>query len=227
MKMSEETGLTVVEEKKDLRLGAMQMESPGAVVHQATAVATELAKIIDDQKLFNKIGPNRYVKVDGWTTLGAMLGVSPVEREVHLHEFEDHIEYEASVDLVRASDGVRIGGASALCSSEEQNWTGKPKYAVRSMAITRATGKAFRLSFSWIMVLAGYSPTPLEEMDGVIDGNFKEDKPKKKPASDAVTAYWSRATELKVSKEDANAILKDTKNDFVKALAALEKFANP
>lgn len=35
---------------------------------------------------------------------------------------------------------------------------------MRSMAVTRATGKAFRLGFSWVMVMAGYSPTPAEEM---------------------------------------------------------------
>jgi len=32
------------------------------------------------------------------------------------------------------------------------------------MAITRATGKAFRLAFSWIVVLAGYEATPAEEI---------------------------------------------------------------
>ncbi len=32
------------------------------------------------------------------------------------------------------------------------------------MAITRATGKACRLAFSWIMTLAGYDPTPAEEL---------------------------------------------------------------
>jgi hypothetical protein len=35
------------------------------------------------------------------------------------------------------------------------------------MATTRATGKACRLAFSWVMVLAGYEATPSEEMDGV------------------------------------------------------------
>jgi hypothetical protein len=36
------------------------------------------------------------------------------------------------------------------------------------MAITRATGKAYRLGLSWIVTLAGYSPTPYEEMDGIV-----------------------------------------------------------
>src|SRR5688572_13498615 len=32
------------------------------------------------------------------------------------------------------------------------------------MAQTRATGKAFRMSIGWIMKLAGYEPTPSEEV---------------------------------------------------------------
>ncbi len=32
------------------------------------------------------------------------------------------------------------------------------------MAQTRATSKAMRIPLSWVMVLAGYSPTPAEEM---------------------------------------------------------------
>ena len=32
------------------------------------------------------------------------------------------------------------------------------------MAVTRATGKAYRLGFSWIIKLAGYEATPAEEI---------------------------------------------------------------
>ena len=42
------------------------------------------------------------------------------------------------------------------------------------MAITRATGKAFRLSFSWIMKLAGFQPTPAEEMVDTINAEREE-----------------------------------------------------
>jgi hypothetical protein len=35
------------------------------------------------------------------------------------------------------------------------------------MAITRATAKACRIAFSWVMALSGYETTPAEEMDGV------------------------------------------------------------
>jgi hypothetical protein len=63
--------------------------------------------------------------------------------------------------------GRIIGSSEGMCMSDEQNWRGKPSYALRSMAQTRTAGKALRSLFAHIAVLAGYSPTPAEEMDGV------------------------------------------------------------
>lgn len=42
-----------------------------------------------------------------------------------------------------------------------------PLYQLASMAQTRACAKALRNVLSWVAVLAGYRPTPAEEMDGV------------------------------------------------------------
>jgi hypothetical protein len=44
-----------------------------------------------------------------------------------------------------------------------------PWFQLASMAQTRAGAKALRNAFAWVVVLAGYQPTPAEEMDGVID----------------------------------------------------------
>ena len=160
----EDTRELIVLEQADLRLGTMRSESPLALIRQATDVATELAKIIQSRKLFTSIGGKRFVNVEGWTTLGAMLGILP--REDSVTRLEDG-SYEAAVSLIRVSDGAVIGHGSALCGMDEKTWASRPNYARRSMAITRATGKAFRLGFSWIMTLAGYEPTPAEEMEGV------------------------------------------------------------
>jgi hypothetical protein len=62
---------------------------------------------------------------------------------------------------------------------DEPTWAKRPGYARRSMAVTRATGKAFRLGFSWIMTLAGYEVTPAEEMPQVVEHNSSE-KPDEK-----------------------------------------------
>ena len=84
--------------------------------------------------------------------------------------------YVATVELVRMSDGACISRASAECGSSDELdkygkpiWSTRPRYARRSMAQTRATGKACRLAFSWIMSLAGYEPTPAEEMIPIVD----------------------------------------------------------
>jgi len=79
--------------------------------------------------------------------------------------------YTAIVELVRITDQAVISRASAECGAADEYdrngnllWSKRPRYARRSMAQTRATGKACRMSFSWIMKLAGYEPTPAEEM---------------------------------------------------------------
>lgn len=140
-------------------LGTLQASSPAALVSGATEMAHELANVIDKQKLFTVIGGRKFVGVEGWTTLAIMLGVTA--REVATTE-HDGI-YVAVVELVRMSDGACISRASAECG-EEKPWNTRPRYARRSMAQTRATGKACRLAFSWIMSLTGYEVTPTEEM---------------------------------------------------------------
>jgi hypothetical protein len=54
-----------------------------------------------------------------------------------------------------------------------------PFFQLRSMAQTRASAKAFRNVLAWVVVLAGYKPTPAEEMSGVGEGEFEE-MPEKK-----------------------------------------------
>ncbi len=153
------TDLVVVEQEKRA-ISLLDME-PDAMAQKATKIATVLNDIIEKQKLYTVIQGKKHVRVDAWCALGNFLGVVP--RESAVIELEDG-SFEAKVELIRWSDGARIGGASAICSVSEKRWGSAEKYARRSMAVTRATGKAFRLAFSWIICLAGYSATPAEEM---------------------------------------------------------------
>ncbi|CAK0776815.1 hypothetical protein CCP3SC15_550022 [Gammaproteobacteria bacterium] len=154
-------------------LGILQAETAGSLVAGAVNMATELAAVISSQKLEKMIRGRKHVKVEGWTTLGVMLGC--VVREVSTTE-KDGI-YTSVVELIRMSDGACLGRASAECGANDEMdsngkpiWSARPRYARRSMAQTRAAGKACRLAFSWIMTLAGYDPTPAEEMP--IDGEW-------------------------------------------------------
>jgi hypothetical protein len=171
----------------EMRLGILPASTPHDVIVQASSIAKELAKIVKENRLSRNIQGREYVYVEGWSTMGAMLGVLP--REVaDLTKRNEDGSYEATVELIRTTDGAIVGRASALVGMDETDrngkttWGSRPEYARRSMAITRATGKAYRLGFSWIMGLAGYAPTPAEEMDGVIDAEVVEVKQQSKPA---------------------------------------------
>ena len=167
--MSENEAKDIVQhEQSEVNLGSLAMR-PEAVVGNATKLANALADVVKERKLYSNIRNKKYVRVEGWNTLGAMLGVLPKERDVEKIENG----YRAYVDIVRTSDGKVIGGASSICTRDEKRWKDADPYAIRSMAVTRATGKAFRLGFSWIMKLAGYEPTPAEEMD-FVEGEYEE-----------------------------------------------------
>ena len=165
-------------------LGILQGTSPAALMSGASEMAGELARMIEAQRLWDPINGKKYVKVEGWTTLGVMMGV--VAREVATTE-NDGI-YTAVVELVRMLDGACISRASAECGAPDELdrygkpvWSSRPRYARRSMAQTRATGKACRLAFSWVMSLAGYEVTPAEEMthvhDSIVPDYAKQSRP--------------------------------------------------
>lgn len=201
-------------------------------VEVATKVANALKDVVEKQQLYSMITGKKYVKVEGWNTLGALMGVFPevvsVEKlparkvklfkvqqtkskknyqtqawetytimilmnpaffeptnpkMVKLQEIEfDEIAYKATVCL-KTVGGDLISKAEAFCSNLEESKYKNDEYAINSMAQTRATGKAFRIAFSWIMAMAGYEATPAEEMpaDG-FDNHQEPTQPARKPA---------------------------------------------
>ncbi|SJM94667.1 hypothetical protein [Crenothrix polyspora] len=176
-------------------LGTLQAATPGALVAGASELAGELAAVIDKQHLSTLIKGRKHVNVEGWTTLGVMLGC--IAREVSTTE-TDGI-YTATVELVRMSDGACISRASAECGSPDELdkygkpiWSARPRYARRSMAQTRATGKACRLAFSWIMSLAGYEVTPAKEMTPIVEAE------RELPPSTKITASQHKLLEAQI-----------------------------
>jgi hypothetical protein len=146
---------------------ALERPHPRAVIRAATEEANVLAEVVESRKLYTMIQGRRYVRVEGWTTLATLRGCLP--REVRVEEMPEG-RYVAEVELVRVSDGMVLTRASAECGGDGDNiWKARPANARRSMAITRATGKACRIAFSWVMSLAGFEVTPAEEMDHVED----------------------------------------------------------
>lgn len=137
-------------------------DDPNEIVARATETANALSAVVKAKKLTVRIGPSDHVRVEGWTLLGTMLGVFPVC--VWTHKLEDG--WEARVEA-RTLAGLVVGAAEAQCTRSEQTWSRRDDYALRSMAQTRATSKALRQPLGFVMTLAGFNPTPAEEMPPV------------------------------------------------------------
>lgn len=118
-----------------------------------------------------KISNKDYIKAEGWQTLGAMTKVDHIEvvwcREYTPPNEDKHTGWEVRVE-VRDREGNVRGTGEAMCIRSEQRWKTADEFAIRSMAQTRALGKAYRMALSYVVALAGYEPTPAEEMPAFV-----------------------------------------------------------
>lgn len=140
----------------------VRADGPRDMIAMAADMATALKDIMERQRLYAVIQGKKFPQVEAWMVIARMDNVVAKEKSVHRN---DDGSYEAETDLIRLSDGAIIGHGSALCGTpDDKPWNARPEPARRSMAVTRATSRAFRQQYSWIMALAGYEPTPAEEM---------------------------------------------------------------
>ena len=151
-------------------------DDPEHTVELMTRHAKALAGIIETQKLYKQIRSKRHILVEGWTTLGAMVGVFPVT--VWTKELANG--WEARVEA-RTLSGQIVGAAEAMCTHDEKpgtggstnQWKNADEYALRSMAQTRATSKALRMPLGFIVTLAGFDSTPADEMGSDMGGDYE------------------------------------------------------
>jgi hypothetical protein len=167
----------VASEHGELSATLFGSSDPEAALQQMTLVARTLADVVRQQNLVVKIGQSEHVRVEGWSFLGSLLGVFPVVTWTRPFVADDGncIGWEARVEA-RTRQGEVVGAAESECLRSEADWSytpvskyGKPlkprdDYALRSMAQTRAVSKALRLPLGFVMQLAGFNPTPAEEM---------------------------------------------------------------
>jgi len=161
-----ESGEVVVRQQAP-SLAAFSTASPALTLARGKAVADAAAPVIKELNLVKRIHQSFHVYFDGWTMVGAMVGVFPVT--VRTWEIGTDEGYGANVEA-RTLSGEVVGAADAIVMRDEevggrQKWLEAPRFQVVSMAQTRAGGKALRQPLGWIMRLAGYEATPAEEMD--------------------------------------------------------------
>lgn len=155
-------------------------DDPAEVIVKATATADALKSVLKSRGLVQSISGKEHVKVEGWSLLGSMLGVTGVVTWTRPVEGG----WEARVEA-RTLDGRVIGAAEAECLRSERMWKQRDDYALRSMAQTRAMSKALRGPLGFVVHLAGYEATPAEEMPAptmTVVGAIVEAKPAAKAA---------------------------------------------
>lgn len=137
----------------------------------ASDIATKFKSAIQKLGLIQNIKGNEYVTVSGWSTLGTLIGIHVENIRVEPFPVQRGFAYHAKVDLVN-KDGIKIGEGDGIATNQGFQ---KDPHTVYSMAQTRAVGKAYRLSLAWLVEMAGYNPTPYEEMPDEMLHNVQED----------------------------------------------------
>src|SRR3954469_6559612 len=135
--------------------------TPTVTLARMSECASALVDVVRNRRLSVRIQGREHLTVEAWTTLGALVGVYAVIESARVNETGDGYVARA---VAHTLDGRIVGAAEAECSRAERTWANRDPYALRSMAQTRAISRALRAPLGQIVVLAGYDPTPQEEM---------------------------------------------------------------
>lgn len=155
---------TAIEQVKILSYDMSQTVDPEIKLEQATKAAKLLKHAMLQKKKPFILNDEIYPELEDWEMCGQFFGCTAVIISDKYTTEYGAVGFEAIASIRRIRDGNEVGRATAMCLMDEERWGGKPLYAIRSMAQTRACSKAFRLVFAWILVLAGYKPTPADEI---------------------------------------------------------------
>jgi len=154
---------------------------PEQVLAEAKKAATALKDVVATKHKPVVFNGEQYLEFEDWQTVGRFYGVTAKIITTEFVDFGDAKGFLAKAVAIR-TDGMEVSAAEAMCLNDEGNWKSKPLFQLRSMAQTRACAKALRNVLAWVVVLAGYRPTPAEEMHDVGNAKAAVKEPQKKAA---------------------------------------------
>ncbi len=161
---------------------------PEIVLDEARKAAVALQAVIAGKKDPVMMNGQQYLEYEDWQTVGRFYNVTAKVEKTEFVQYGNVRGFSASAVAIR-SDGMEVSRAEADCLSDEPKWSKKAKYEwrdkpdgsgrerlvvgeedvplfqLKSMAQTRACAKALRNVLAWVVVLAGYRPTPAEELE--------------------------------------------------------------
>lgn len=142
---------------------AYEGNDPAVIVERATNVATLLTTILREQNLVANISGKDHVLVEGWTLLASMMNHSVGTTDTRPVEVDGNSGFVAHAEVYDQHGNV-VGSADGICTRGEKSWSRRDDFALAGMAQTRAISRACRQRFGFVVRLAGYEPTPAEEM---------------------------------------------------------------
>lgn len=171
----EESSELSVAQSNSLNTNIFGTTNPADFVNKSQEYAKALVDVVENQQLYANIQGKKYVTFEGWQFLGSMLPTAITPQTEWTTEIRDEstgevLGYKTRV-IAKDVNGNERGAAESVCMYAEKNWKGKDANHLMSMAQTRASSKALRMALSSIVKLAGYEPTPKEEMDGITAEN--------------------------------------------------------
>ncbi len=165
------------------QFGLSMGRSPSAVLAEAHTAAKSLKDLISKKEKKVMMNGKQYLEFEDWQTVGGFYGAKAKAISTEYVEIGNAKGFKAKAVVIDAN-GNEISSAEALCLNDEEKWSTRAKYEwkdgkkekvgdvpvptfqLMSMAQTRACAKALRNVFAWVVVLAGYAPTPAEDMTG-------------------------------------------------------------
>lgn len=177
----------LVERPPDGAINLFGPASPDAAIEIASHVATRFADIVKQQKLFQTIGGRQHVLIEGWQTVGSMVGCYAIDdgrgvRELPwptqlVETFSDEPKpplagaYGRGLAFgfvagfhARNRAGDVVGWGEGRCTRTEKGRADVDDYSLSSMAQTRGQSRTLAAPLKWIVKLAGYNTTPAEEI---------------------------------------------------------------
>jgi len=140
------------------------VQAPEIVLQEAQKAATALQRVVANKRKPVIFKGEQYLEFEDWQTVAKFYGLCTRSVEAVPVEIFGIKGAKARAEVIDLRTGMVVGGAEAYCMRDEENWKEKPWFQLASMAQTRAGAKALRNVLAWVVVLAGYRPTPAEEL---------------------------------------------------------------
>ena len=156
--------------------------APASILLEAKMAAQSLRDVISQKTRPVIFNGEQYLEFEDWQTIGRFYNVTSKIVSTNFVQYGAVQGFEAYAVAIDLNSGQEISGANAMCLNDESKWSTRSKYEwikniktkvgdepvplfqLRSMAQTRACAKVLRNVLAWVAVLAGYKPTPAEEL---------------------------------------------------------------